>query len=99
MDLILLRNASLTSNDFPLAASIFISGSKELLRERSNPSSPLKTESTMTKAAVEKATPIIERIEMILMKLVFRLERKYRLAMKSGKFISEEADYFSSLGM
>jgi len=28
----------------------------------------------------------MERIEMMLIKLVFRLERKYRLAMKSGKF-------------
>jgi len=41
----------------------------------------------MMRAAVEKATPTIDRIEIILMKFFFRFEKKYRLAMKRGKFI------------
>jgi hypothetical protein len=77
---------SVSSKDFPFCASIFNSGSKEVLIDRSRPSSPLKTESTMISAAVENATPTMDRMEMILMKFFFRFERKYREAIKSGKF-------------
>ena len=40
----------------------------------------------MINAAVTNATPATERIEITLMKFFFRLERKYRLAMKRERF-------------
>lgn len=40
----------------------------------------------MINAAVEKAMPIIDSKEIILMKFFFRLEKKYRLAMKRERF-------------
>ena len=73
-------------NVFPTRASILISGSKELFRDCNNSSNPLNTERTIINAAVLKATPPIARIPMILMKFAFRLETRYRLAMKKGKF-------------
>lgn len=40
----------------------------------------------MINAAVLNATPTIERMEMMLIKFFFRLEKRYRLAMKKGRF-------------
>ena len=86
ISLIVLSNSGEDANDFPSAASILISGSKELLRDLKRSSSPLKTDRTMIKAAVLKAIPPMERMEMMLMKFAFRLESKYRRAMKNGRF-------------
>jgi len=40
----------------------------------------------MIMAAVQKAIPTMERMEMMLIKFFFRFERKYLLAMKKGRF-------------
>src|SRR5690606_19180148 len=79
-------SSAVASNDFPLAASIFISGSNELLRLRSNSSAPLNTDITMMSAAVIMETTAIEMIEIILMKFFLRVENRYRLAIKYGSF-------------
>jgi hypothetical protein len=73
-------------SDFPLEASILICGSKELLSDLRRSSSPLNTDKTMIRAAVLKAIPPIERIEIILMKLALRFDTRYRRAMKNGRF-------------
>ena|SRR5688500_8258616 len=73
------------TKDFPLEASILIWGSKELFSDLRRSSNPLKTDSTMISAAVLKAIPPIERIEMILMKLALRFDTRYRRAMKNDR--------------
>ena len=49
-------------------------------------SRPLKNDKPMISDIVPTATPTIEIMEMTLMKFFFFLERKYFLAMKSGRF-------------
>ena len=79
------NRSGVTSNVLPFTASILSSGSNAVYSDCSNPPSPLKTDSTITSAAVDIATPNIERMEMMLMKFFFLLDRKYRLAMKKEK--------------
>src|SRR5688500_5237454 len=79
-------NSELTRNVLPTAPSILISGSNESLSDRSKLSNPLKTESTIINAAVVNATLTTERIEITFMKFFFLLERRYRRAIKKGKF-------------
>jgi hypothetical protein len=55
----------------------------------------------MINAAVEKAMPIIDSKEIILMKFFFRLEKKYRLAIKRERFNGMLAKFsclYSSVG-
>jgi hypothetical protein len=49
---------------------------------------PLKTESTIIKAATPIVIPAIEINEMIEIKLILCLESKYLLAMKDSIFIN-----------
>jgi hypothetical protein len=77
---------SVFSNDLPSIGSILISASNELFSDLSKSSNPLNTDKTMISAAVLKAIPAIARIEIMLMKFAFRFEKRYRLAIKKGKF-------------
>ena len=64
--LILLKLPSLISNDFPIAAVIFISGSNDENIDLMVVSSPLKTERMTISAKVPTVTPAIEIPEMML---------------------------------
>src|SRR5687768_13853931 len=85
-DLIFFISTSFTGKDLPFAASIFISGSKELFNEWINSPNPLNMESTMIIAALMMATAITEMTEITLIKFFFLLDKRYRRAIKNGRF-------------
>ena len=62
------------------------SGLKELNRECTRASKPLKTERTTISAIVPTATPKMEIAEIRLMVFCDFFASKYLLAMKNGKF-------------
>src|SRR5690606_21372021 len=78
--------SSFTSNDFPTEASTFNSASKEAYSPLIRSSKPLNTDSTITKAMVPTATPIMEIRDRTVMKFRFFLLRKYREAIKNERF-------------
>jgi len=63
-----------------------ISGSNELYNDRIRLSKPLKTDKTITSAAVPKATPSMDIIEITCIKFLFFLDRKYLFAMNKEVF-------------
>ena len=67
----------LMSKVFPRAAMIRTSGLKELKRESTSFSKPLKTERTMISAMVPMQTPVTEMAEMMLMMLCDFFEIRY----------------------
>jgi hypothetical protein len=72
---------------FPLLDVILICGSNELYMLSSKSSKPLNTESKRTKAEVPIITPIVETKEIIFIARFVLLLKRYRLAIKKGKFI------------
>jgi hypothetical protein len=65
---------------------ISISGSNTENRDFTTDSNPLKTLSTIIRAAVPTATPTIEMPEIKLMILCDFFEMRYLRAMKNGRF-------------
>jgi hypothetical protein len=63
-------------------ATILSSGSKELFMECSKSPSPLNIDNTIMIAAEIIATATTEIIEITLIKFFFRLDRRYRRAIK-----------------
>ena len=61
-------------------------GSKEVKKEATRSWKPLKTLRVTTRAIVATATPTTEMALMTLMALVDFFEKRYRRAMKNGKF-------------
>lgn len=86
IDLIFFNKGSLTGNDFPFAATIFISGSNELFREWMRSPNPLNIERTMMIAALMIPTATTEIMDITLIKFFFLLDKRYRRAIKSGRF-------------
>ena len=72
---------------FPATGWIFSCGSKEVKNEATRSWKPLNTESVTTKAIVATATPTTEMALITLMACVDFFEKRYRRAMKKGKFM------------